>query len=217
MSEADETNAMMPEEPPAPVDGSYPEYEDFEPPDTKWPKVIGIISLIYAIGGLLCQVAGSVWVVFGAEAVMGMTGADIEMSMLVKVLTIVSAVLLFGVGVLMLVGSVNLLRRRRSGVSALKMWVVLRLLLLVVGIGLGILMLPANIDFQMQAAEAQAQMLRDRGQSVPASLEKMDRETLWLRSVIGLGVMSGVFAVYPLFLGFYLSRGKISDEAAQWV
>ena len=31
-----------------------------------------------------------------------------------------------------------------------------------------------------------------------------------------LGVMTGVTAVYPLFVGFYLSRKKIAAEVADW-
>ena len=30
------------------------------------------------------------------------------------------------------------------------------------------------------------------------------------------GAMTGVFAIYPLFIGFYLSRRKITEEIQKW-
>ncbi|MDY7107535.1 MAG: hypothetical protein SYC29_02760 [Planctomycetota bacterium] len=190
-------------------------WEAVDIPDTKWPKVIGIISLIYAIGGLLCQVGGVGWLLVGVPLFAGMAGVEIEVPAILIFVMIPQALLGLALGVMLLLGAVNLLRRHRSAVGTLKAWVVLRLILLVIGVGAGILTLPAQITLQEQAMEAQVQRAEERGSSIPPGMLP-DREALWTRGLIGTAVVTGLAAVYPLFLGFYLSRRKIDDEVAQW-
>ncbi len=220
----DEPKDLAPEEsstdtleaPPAPpLDAD--DYDDYpEPPRTRWPKVIGIISLIYAICGMLCQTTFALWLLFLMPMIMGMMQADeVTVPLVLKLIGIPQALLLLVLGIVLLLGSVKLLRRNRSGVGMLKQWAMWRVVLLVIGAGASIATLPAQIDMQTQMLEAQKEAAEDAGRPFPAAIP--DYDTAWRRGVIGLGVFSGILAAYPVFLSFYLSRSKISDEVEQWI
>ena len=175
--------------------------------ETKWPKRLGVISLIYALGGILCQVGQGISNFF-VEWLIGLSGAqiDVEIPMTLKLIQLSLVVLGLGVGVLLLVGAISLLRRRRSGVSLLKAWAVLRLVLVLVGLVVAILTMPSQVEVQRSIAEQrQTAGIRE------VSDEKI-RQSLILSSVI----KAGVLAVYPLFLGFWVSRRKVGDEVSQW-
>ncbi len=182
---------------------------------TKWPKVIGVISLLYALGGMLCQIVGVLslyltkWL-----ARLGGLELDMEIPALLKAVQIGLATLTFCVGILMFVGAVNLLRRRRSGPSLLRAWSVIRLVLIVVSLGTAIVLAPAQVKLQRSLLELQNDRLREAGMESRVK-EKTDDE---LRQVaIRSGVIaSGVFAVYPFFLGLWLLRRKVTEEVKHW-
>ncbi len=184
-----------------------------EPPDTGWPRVIGIISIIYAICGLGCQVLGLASI-FLTEWLMSLGGMDVEMPAMVKITTGATAVVMTGVGFLMLAGGIALVRRRRTGVSRLRLWAILRMVLIAVGVVVGLMTAPAQLQFQEQALEATNQMLREKGQT--AGIREFDEDAAWTQQMIMVGVLSAAFSAYPLFLGFFLSRRKITDEVATW-
>jgi len=74
----------------------------------------------------------------------------------------------------MVIGAVNLLRRRRSGVSKLKLWVVLRLILILISIGVFILTSSAQISMARSQQDYVNDMLRERGLNDRVK-EKSDR------------------------------------------
>jgi hypothetical protein len=187
---------------------------DAAPPPTQWPKVIGIISLIYAIGGLLCQIVIGIWTVVLAEVFMGMGGIDAPMPMSFKLVTGGSAVVLLVLGVVLLLGAIHLLQRKRAGVSMHKFWAITRLLWLVIAVVIGVFMIPTNIAYQREISDPTNRILIERGQT--QGLREFDEDSAWRGSVIMTAVMGGVLAVYPLFIGFYLSRRTIADEVSQW-
>ncbi len=181
----------------------------------KWPKVIGVISLLYALGGMLCQIGGVMslyltkWL-----ARLGGFELDMEIPASLKVVQIGLATLTFCVGILMFVGAVNLLRRRRSGPSLLRVWSVIRLVLIVVGLGTAIVLAPAQVELQRSLLEQQNDRLREAGMESRVK-EKTDDELR--QAAIRNGVIaSGVFAAYPFFLGLWLSRRKVTEEVQHW-
>ncbi len=210
--DASEHEAVNPEPtPPPPTDADWV-LED--PPDTKWPKVIGIISLIYALGGLLCQL-GAGTASFMTEFLMGMGGMDVTMPMVLKVIGAVTALLGFLVGLVLLFGAINLLRRKRSSIAQHKRWAVLRLILIVVALLVNVVFMNANIEFQRASQDAVNRMMIENGQA--QAVQEFDENGAWTKTVIMQGVFAGVFSAYPLFIGFYLSRKKIADEVDQWI
>jgi hypothetical protein len=180
---------------------------------TRWPKVIGMISLFYAAMGLLCQTGWGITSFF-SEMLMSMGGMDIETPAIIKIFAIVMMVIMWFVGGLMLAGAIGLLRRRRAGVTRLRRWVVIRLVLLVLGTVAGIVMLPTSLEFQESIVEASNQAAREGGR--PDMVQEFDQDAKWRQSIVMTAVFAGVFAAYPLFLGFYLSRSSIADEIQHW-
>ena len=181
--------------------------------ETKWPKKLGVISLIYAIGGLIVQALTAAMTVAG-EWLAGLGGIEIELPMSVKLVQGGMVLLAASLGILLLVGAINLLRRRRSGVSLLKTWAVLRLVLVLVGLVGVILTMPAQVEVQRSMLEQTNEILREQGQA--ARIQEIDEEKIRQKVILTSVIMSGVVAAYPLFLGFWLSRRKVGDEVSQW-
>lgn len=187
------------------------EQGDMPEQESTWPKTIGVISLIYAIGGLLCQVIGGVMVV-ASEWLAGLQGIDIELPVLLKLMQGAMLVVVFVIGIVMLVGSIKLLQRKQSGTSLLKKWVILRLVMVLVGMVLAVLTLPAQVEMQKSIQKQTNEIRREAGMSV----EKIDEEKIQFKIVLTAVIFSGVFTIYPLFLGIYLSRKKITEEVDSW-
>ncbi|MCP3903344.1 MAG: tetraspanin family protein [Planctomycetes bacterium] len=185
-----------------------------EPEDTAWPRVIGVLSIIYAVAGMLCQVTVAGWTFF-SEKLLAMGGMDIEIPASMKYPTIVLGFLVFCLGIFMLSGSAALLRRRRHGVSRLKTWAVLRLVLIVIGLGVTLFTLPGQLDFQRQVREAQNEQLRQSGRS--DMVTPFDEDSAWVQVIATTGIFTAIVSAYPLFIGFYLSRRKIADELQHWM
>lgn len=179
---------------------------------SKWPTVLGVISLIYGMGGLVCWLGYSVSVFF-SEALMKMGGMDVSTPLSIKIWGVVLGAVSMGLGIVLLVGAANLLRRNRSGPSLLRKWVILRLLLILIGFVVGMLTAPAGIQMQRSMLEAQNEALREAGR--PEQPEKSDDE-LWRTALVQSAIFSGILVIYPVFLGFYLSRKKIIAEVERW-
>ena len=179
---------------------------ELEPEETKWPKVIGVISLIYAIGGLLCATTSGIWLGLSPMLPMFRGGADFPG--ILRASGAIQCILTFGVGILMVVGAVSLLRRRRSGPGVLKKWVVLRVAIILLSVVVMVLTGPAQIQMQRS-------MLDLKNDMSDQNVEKTDDE-LWHTAMLQGGIGAGVFAIYPVFLGLYLSRKKITAEVEQW-
>ncbi len=182
--------------------------------ETKWPKVIGVISLIYAILGLGCNALGGAWyAVAPMLPEMWRGGADIpgilRLSLGVQILAAVC------LGVLMLIGAVNLLRRRRAGPRLLKRWAILRMLLILIAVVLLVLTAPAQVDMQRSMQEFSNDMLRDAGRT--DMIKESTDEEFWRLLMIqgGFGVLAT--AIYPVFLGLWLSRTKITADVERWL
>ena len=117
-------------------------------------------------------------------------------------------------GAMMLIGAVNLLRRRRAGPRLLKRWAILRMLLILIAVVLLVLTALAQVDMQRSVQDFRNDMLRDAGRT-DAIKESTDEE-LWQLVMLqgGIGVL--VTAIYPVFLGLWLSRKKIVAEVDRW-
>ncbi len=201
----------------SPEQGIHPPVEPAElvadEPQTKWPQVIGVISLIYAIGGLLCNTFNGVWLGV-ADMIPEMFRGGVEIPPIVRIAGIVQAVLTLGVGILMVMGSVSLLRRRRAGPGLLKKWVLLRMALLLLAVVAMVLTGPAQTQMHRSILEFQNDMFREADMT-DRIVEKTDEE-LWQKAMLQGGIAAGLFAIYPVFLGLWLSRKKITAEVEQW-
>ena len=143
------------------------EYLETEPP--KWPLVLGILSILWGGVGVVSGITGSVSLINDAR------GSDPDVTN--SPLAIVFAVLGTLMALAMLVGGVQLLRRRAMAIGLLKAWVVLSL---VVQVGSTAFMIRHRDAFeealrekiQMQMDE-QAAKTGGKPAALPAGFEKM--------------------------------------------
>lgn len=181
---------------------------------TKWPKVIGILSLIYAVGGLLCVVSTIAMTALG-DVFARAGGMDLHFPPSVRYPAVVLGAINFVLGIVMLTGAISLLRRRRTGVSRLKKWAAFRLATLLLGLVTTMFTLPAQLDIQRQVIEFQSERAREGGR--PDLAQEFDEDEQWFNVIRNTAIATAVFAAFPLFLGFYLSRRKITDEVQNWM
>ncbi|NNF44719.1 MAG: hypothetical protein HKO59_12035 [Phycisphaerales bacterium] len=186
---------------------------EVEPAATRWPTAIGVISIIYALGGMLCQVGAAVSSL-ASSWLMKLGGMDVTVPAVLKVIGSVTAVVMFFVGLMLLIGGIRVLRRRASGIPLLRRWAVVRIVLLLIGVVVGIVLMPAQLDMQRSIQEATNERLREAGAA--DRVTEFDEDKTWRNLVITTGVTAAVASIYPLFLAFYLSRGKIADEVQHW-
>ena len=186
-----------------------PNFAEAETEETKWPKVIGVISLIYAIGGLLCNTFNGVWLGV-ADMIPEMFRRGAEIPGILRVSGIAQCVLILGVHILMVMGAVSLLRRRRSGPGLLKKWAIMRVGLILIGVVAMVLTGPAQIQMQRSILDY------TREADMTDRIEEKTDDELWQSAMFWGGIEAGVFAIYPVCLGLYLSRKKITAEVEQW-
>lgn len=181
--------------------------------ETRWPKVIGTVSIIYALVGLTCALGavGSPWL---TEFFTRLGGMDMTFPLLLKIMTVVSGAIMFILGLMLFFGGIRLLQRKPAGVSLIKKWVIARIVFLLIGFVTTVLTAPTQIDFKRQMNDFSNEMAV-RGNR-PDRVNEFDEDSAWRVFMIQAAVITSVVAIYPLFLGFYLSRKKISDEINTW-
>lgn len=184
------------------------------PEDTsKWPKVIGIFSLFYAILGMFCGLATTTWALAGTAMLAGLMDADISMPMSLKIFYLTAAALGLILSIMLLTAAVGLLRRKSSGVRRHLRWALWRMLLILAASIAGLVTAPSNVQLEKAMAEAGNRMAEE--QDAPTRPIPSD-EALFRKTIIQTAIGSGVQIIYPLFIGFYLSRRKIRGQIAHW-
>ena len=84
--------------------------------------------------------------------------------------------------------------------------------MVLIALVVSILIAPAQVEFERSMLKFQNEKRREVGQK-PVKIDDQKLQTkVMLSAVIG----AGVFSIYPLFLGFYLSRKKITEEVNTW-
>jgi hypothetical protein len=179
---------------------------------TRWPTVIGVISIIYAIIGLTCAGFQIGWLGL-QNLIPEMWRGGVTWPLWLRLMLIALAVPLLVAGGMLLAGGIGLVRRKRSSVSLLRKWAVFRLVLLVLGVIATVVSAPAQMEMQRQGYEFRARLHAEQGWPPPPQQTDQER---WFWIILPAGVMTVLIAIYPLFVGFYLSRKKINDEVAEW-
>lgn len=179
--------------------------------ESKWPQVIGIFSIIYALLGITCQGFGVLSLLL-APLWQAMSGIEIAAPPILQILTYVSFAIYLSLGIFLFIGGMRLLRRRSRGLANLKAWAVIRLAMVMVSFVAGYLTLPANVEMQRSINESVNEILAKNNQPE----QPFDENAIYSRTVIFTSIAATVTSIYPLFLGFYLSRKKISDEVNTW-
>jgi len=191
-----------------------PELNEIEP---RWIRVIGIISIIYAVLGLTCNGGATIWTLFADQFLKAMVGAEEPMPPIIRVMTFGMVALILPMGVLLIVAGVKLLRMRPGALRLLRLWVVLRLVLLVIAVAAQIIIVPAQVEYGKRIEQAAMAKARQQNGGQPMPGAGMSDEMRWTAQVVGVAVSAVIVSIYPLFLGIYLSRRRIRESEARWL
>jgi hypothetical protein len=180
-----------------------------------WATGLGIVALVYAGLGILVNAGGIAMLVFSEQAREAAGGLNVANLAFGSV-----AILL---GVVLAIGAIGLLRRRRFGVQATLTWAAARLILLLVASIYGWLTLPAQVDRQMELMDRRVAEARGSSgggsRSVSISVgggSGLDREAMlrWSKmafvgSVLAIGAM-------PVATAWILTNRRRREEIAGW-
>ena len=181
-----------------------------------WATGLGIVALVYAGLGILVNAGGIAMLVFSEqarEAAGGLNPANVAFGTV--------AILL---GVVLAVGSIGLLKRRRFGVQATLTWAAARLVLLLVASIYGWLTLPTQVDRQMELMDRRVAEARGTSgggsRSVSISVggggSGLDREAMlrWSKMAF-VGSMLAIGAM-PVATAWILTNRRRREEIAGW-
>lgn len=114
-----------------------------------WPKVIGVLSLIWSIFGLTCMgcmVAG----IFGSSFLINMAPPEQRANMAQPPISVASIVLLFlgmGASVVLMIAAISTMRRSPAGRTFHLIWAALSLTVSVAALVEGLLHMPVLIEW----------------------------------------------------------------------
>jgi hypothetical protein len=169
-----------------------------------WPMVLGVIGIVLGSFGALQGAGGVLSAVFmkfftGYIPQSGPGAMGMQQSMMqFQGAQVALGFLTLGIGVLLIIASVSLVRRRRTGVTLTKIWALAKLVL---G-GLTVV-----LTYWIQKAQIEA-MAKD-GAPVPVA---------FANAMLGFGVVLtfGWMAVWPVFCFIWYARRSVKEEVARW-
>lgn len=184
---------------------------DLPPEPSTWPTVIGVISIIYAVLAGGCMLFASTAVLWTPPVFGSFMDVQVTVPSGLVWLSLISAGVLLALAVFLLVAAIRLCKRRPSGVRLMKMWAVVRLIVLVIQIIVGIFTMDMAVDFNEQMQEVQMANIPADANFTPPTRAQLHRQ-----QVITYAVGWSLTCIYPLFLGFFLARRRITDEVQTW-
>lgn len=185
------------------------------PAESSWATGLGVVCLVYALLGILMNAVGLAFLAFNAQ------GAGLpEMVTAVQFGTGAVAILL---GVVLLIGGIALMRRRRLGATLVRVWVVARILVLLGAAAFGYVTLPQQVDAQLRMIEEAQQQAPSGGSGRRGSVQVsvgggsgLSRESLMRWSQLGLVASVLAIGAFPVIAGWILSDRGRRAELETW-
>lgn len=184
-----------------------PHYE--RPQESAWPRVIGIICIVFgslgSLGGFCGALASLLQGVFSSWATQaGQPQAMADAAARYTPYLVVANILTLGVAVVLLVGGIGLVKRRRWSRMALLHWSWMKMLVAVVGGVLGYLVQQAQFEAMQNDPDISGQM--------PAMFGSI------MRTFGGVGLVLQItwFWALPVFTLVWFNRRPIRHEVSQW-
>lgn len=201
---------MAADAPPIEAPGSAP-----VPAESAWATGLGVVCLVYALLGILVNAVGLAFLAFNAQ------GAGLpEMVTAVQLGSGAVAILL---GVVLLIGGIVLMRRRRLGATLVRVWVVARILVLLGAAAFGYVTLPQQVDSQLRMIENAQQQAPSGGSGRRGSVQVsvgggsgLSRESLMRWSQLGLVASVLAIGAFPVIAGWMLSDRGRRAEMETW-
>ncbi|MBX3386943.1 MAG: hypothetical protein KF768_10260 [Phycisphaeraceae bacterium] len=186
-----------------------------EPEVPAWPKVIGIISIVWASLGLFCGVCGLLQMVAGsAFQPPTAPGAPAFQTPPPSTLMMVTSVLGLIAPVLLLIAGIMTVQRKAAGRSLHLVYAVVSIILTIVGIVVAM----STMDETLKQLEAQ--MAAESDPNAAAQMQSM-MPMMRMGAYIGVAVSGLLGVAYPLFIAIWfglikrdpseLTRGALRD------
>ncbi len=180
-------------------------------PPSAWPKVIGVITIIFGSLAILQGCLGAVSTLFlGAFASVAPQEQEALFQAMedLKPWMIIGAVLTLALGILLLVAGIGLVRRRAWSPTACMVWAGIKMMFVV---GNTIL-----ADMAQQAQFEAMQEMMQQDPNMPAGMPAMMGSFMQVFGVFAIvvGILWGW--ALPVFLLIWFSRSKIKAEVAGW-
>jgi hypothetical protein len=177
-------------------------------PETSWPKVIGIISIVLASLGLACYGCQSVSTIFQPMMVGAMPEemrppAPSTMQMAYSIATYCISFLL---SLLLLFAGIATLKRKPSGRSLHVLWSVLKVVVSLISFGFAVMLAEEIAD------QVNAQMQQQSQQTGQPPMFEMTPGMM----IIASAVTTAIMLIWPVFLLIWFNRGKVKDEVSTW-
>ncbi|MFM1824212.1 MAG: hypothetical protein RI967_2478 [Planctomycetota bacterium] len=209
-----EMSATPPAPPAADPFAAYP--DDLAARRSRWPIVFGAISLVIAVCGFCVQGFGALGAVFNQQ-MMAMAGLEVSPPpRIVQVVGGAQAAVLAILGIVLVIGSVQLMRRRPAGARLVLAWAVARLVMVVVGLGLAVLTLKPQVEWQVTMTGEIRDSLRAKGMKEEQLPPLQDAAAIERQSIVMLAIASGAFAIWPFTMALVLTGRRSRAEIAQW-
>lgn len=180
-------------------------------PGSRWPKILGVIAVIFGAGGLLQSIIGPVSMMLVKQQMQVFVdqGADQgkvdEYISKITYHTYMSSVAMAIVGLLLLVGGILLLRRRKAASPVLQIWAVLKL---IVG---GLVTFRSAALSRMQMEIIMSNDALGTGKEA-AMVSTFANYGVWIGLIFGLLWT----AALPIFMLIWLNREKAKQDTANW-
>lgn len=191
----------------------------FEPP-SRWPLVIGTIATLYACLGLLFMCISIAGVYLGPwlqASIGGMEPVPVPMVVMIRQTVFILAGI--ALGILLLVGGISTLKRKRRGPWCINCWVVIRLVVLLFGVVFLFMTLDLDLAYQEQVREGVVELMRQNNYSeeqIQMSVPEQTPEELRSTMIIWALAISGMTAVCPIVLGVVMTSKRIRAEWQEW-
>ncbi|MBP7948326.1 MAG: hypothetical protein KA004_01635 [Verrucomicrobiales bacterium] len=183
------------------------------PKKSGWPTAIGVIGMVFGGAAALSSLVG----LFTNSALSGMLeGFGVDKNFMDRhwAATTLLPILASALGVVLLVGGILLLMRRKAGVSVMLLWAVAKIAFVLVQAPLQMAMqkemLPKMLEQQQKVVEAQS---KKSGQTAPEI-----NLSGFMDAAAGVGAVVGVVwgMALPVFLLIWFSRKGVRHDIASW-
>jgi hypothetical protein len=183
----------------------------------RWAVVFGILSLAIGVFGMCFQTVGAVGSV-AMHKLLGFAGMEISPAPSIIAWTGgIQAVINALLGIVLIVGAWNLLMRKPIGVKLVRTWVIARLVMVVIGFAAAMLTMKANIEWQVVMTGEIRESVRKMGTVKEADLPPLINEAeAQQKTVWAIGGATIAFAIWPLVMGYVLSRPRVKRDLDAW-
>ncbi|MEM1107985.1 MAG: hypothetical protein AAGH99_04760 [Planctomycetota bacterium] len=172
---------------------------------SSWPVAIGVIAIVFGVGGMLGGLFGMLAPVFNKlmASLDPNQAAVYEAQAKYAWLGVAVSVVSLAVAAWLLWGGVTLLKRRPAAGARLKNWATAKIVLVVVLAGYQAVILPASMDASFQAQQQQS----------GAVMPEIFTQAIVIFSVVTTLLWGGAL---PIFVLIWFGRKKIKAEVASW-